>query len=338
MYKRIIVALDGSEYSLMGGKIALTVAQKFNSSMLAVHVYDGQIHSHRLREMEPVLPPLYQDKKTLEHVRQSHNELIYDGFKALSKGYMEAFEKDARNKDVEVEQLNREGRNYLELVKIAKDYKADLMVTGAYGLGMTQDCWLGSTAVRVLRLMACDTLIVRKELSNGNIMVGVDGSKEALKALAIATEWACCFEKSLQLVAAYDPYFHGSVFKAMAGALSQERQEQVGINKQKDLHDNIVDEGLGKLYRGFLEEALKHVHVNGIKVVSSLLRGKAYRAIADCADENNSDIIVVGKFGHHRDDLAQIGSNSENITRIAEANVLITGTGQTFSNRECKLE
>jgi nucleotide-binding universal stress UspA family protein len=237
---------------------------------------------------------------------------------------MESFEKDAGNKGVEVEQLYREGRNYLELVKIGKDYKVDLIVMGAYGLGITQDCYLGSTALRVLRSISCDTLIARKALSQGNVMVGIDGSKEALKALEIAYGWAQSFEKTLQLVAAYDPYFHGYIFKAMAGALSYERQEEVGIDKQKDLHDSIVDEGLGKLYQGFLDEAIKQLKNKGIEAVSSLRKGKPYRAIVDCASEKNSDIIVVGRYGHHRNDLAQVGSNSETITRITESNVLIT--------------
>ena len=111
----------------------------------------------------------------------------------------------------------------------------------------------------------------------------------------------------------------------MAGALSHERQEEVGINKQKDLHDSIVDEGLGKLYQGFLDKAIGQVNNKGIEAVGVLRKGKPYRAIVDCASEKNSDIIVVGKYGHHRDDLAQVGSNSETITRITETNVLITG-------------
>ena len=181
MYKRILVALDGSEYSLAGGNIALTLAQKFKSSMLAVHIYDGQIHSRRLREMEPVLPAQYQEKQTLEHVRQSHNELIYDGFKALSKGYMEEFEKNALNKGVVVEQVHREGRNYIELIKIAREYEVDLVVMGAYGLGITQDNFLGSTVIRVSRIAQCDTLITRKDFSQGYIMVGVDGSNHKIQ-------------------------------------------------------------------------------------------------------------------------------------------------------------
>jgi nucleotide-binding universal stress UspA family protein len=324
MYERIVVALDGSKYSLIGGDIALALAKKYESSIFAVHIYDGQIHSHRLREMEPVLPEQYQEKQTLERVRQSHYELIYDGFKALSKGYIEEFEKKALNKGLAIEQVYREGRNYLEIARIVEDYEADLMVMGAYGLGYTENGFLGSTAQRVLRFVECDTLIARRRLSQGHIMVGIDGSKDAFKALEKASEWSRCFKKHLHLVASYDPFFHSYIFKAMAGALSHKRQEEVGISKQKNLHDSIVDKGLGKLYQGFLDEAKQQVNENSIDTGTNLLKGKAYRTIVEYSEENNIDIIIVGRYGHHRSDLVRIGSNSETVTRIAHTNVLIT--------------
>ena len=100
MYRKILIALDGSKYSLFGGEIALEFSEKFKSEILAVHIYDGKIHSHRLREMEPDLPEKYQEEETLRHVRESHNELIYEGFKSLSKGYIEEFGKMAAEKGI----------------------------------------------------------------------------------------------------------------------------------------------------------------------------------------------------------------------------------------------
>jgi nucleotide-binding universal stress UspA family protein len=114
----------------------------------------------------------------------------------------------------------------------------------------------------------------------------------------------------------------------MAGALSAERQEDVGLNKQQSLHDNIVDEGLGKLYGRFLDAAAVHLNKTGVDYEKFLLKGKAYRILVDLAKDTTPDIIAVGRFGHHRDNLVQIGSNSEAIVRLANTNVLVTGAAE----------
>ena len=324
MYKNILVALDGSKYSLFGGDIALELSRIFNSNIIAVHIYDGKIHSHRLREMEPDLPEKFQKPETLQHVRDSHNELIYEGFISLSKGYIEEFEKKAAEKNIEITSLHKEGRNYSGILETAEENSADLIIIGAHGLGYVGDEYLGSTTARVLRNAACDILIARKEFSGGNVLVGLDGSPESKAALKIAISLSKGFEKELVLASAYDPFFHGTIFNVMAGALSQERQEEIGINKQQSLHDNIVDEGLGKLYKRFLDRAEAIAFESGIKPESVLLKGKAFTSIIVLSNSKNTDLIAAGRFGHHRDDRIKAGSNSEAVVRHAKTNVLIT--------------
>ena len=55
MYSTILVALDGSDHSLAGGDLAVALAQRVGSGILAAHVYDAAIHTTRFREMEPGL-------------------------------------------------------------------------------------------------------------------------------------------------------------------------------------------------------------------------------------------------------------------------------------------
>ena len=324
MYRKILVALDGSKYSLFGGEIALEFSVKFKSELIAVHVYDGNIHSHRLREMEPDLPEEYQKEETLRHVRESHNELIDEGFKSLSKGYIEAFENMAAEKGIDIHSLHREGRNYSGVLGIAQETDVDLIITGAYGLGYIADEALGSTATRVLRMATCDLLIARRSFSGGGILTGIDGSAKSLTALQRALAISKAFEKSLRIASAYDPFFHGTIFNVMADALSHERQEDIGLSKQQTLHDNIVDEGLGKLYRRFLDKAESIAVESGIVPEVHLLRGKTFAAVVDLSNQQKTDLIIAGRFGHHRDDQVMIGSNSEAIVRHAQTNVLIT--------------
>lgn len=323
MYAKILVALDGSKYSVVGGRIALDLAKRLGSEIIASHVYDAQIHSSRFQEMEPVLPSRYQDEDYLSDLRRSHDGLIFEGFDSLSRGYIEDFVSTAGKEGVFITEVHREGRNYAELIRIAEEQGANLIVMGAHGLGDAKDGILGSTALRVLRLASCDVFIARQMLRGGNVLVGIDGSQDALLSLRKAIIWSRSFGKNLKLAAAYDPKFHVQVFTAMADSLSPERQEEVGLSKQEELHKQIIDDGLGKLYKSFLDQALESCRQVKPMPEAVLLQGKAYKSLIDHAG-NDADLIVAGRFGHHRQEMVEIGSNSEALAQLAPTNVLIT--------------
>jgi nucleotide-binding universal stress UspA family protein len=134
MYKKILVSMDGSEHSITGGQIALVAAGDLGAEILACHIYDVRIHNRRLTEMEPMLPARYQKEEVLSQVRSAHKGLIVEGFEALSKGYMDGFLKTARDRGISVSQVHREGRNYVEILKLAQEEEVDLVVLGLSGL------------------------------------------------------------------------------------------------------------------------------------------------------------------------------------------------------------
>jgi nucleotide-binding universal stress UspA family protein len=330
MYKRILVALDGSGYSLTGGQIALAAAQQVGAEILACHIYDVRIHSTRLTEMEPMLPAKYQKKEILSQVRAAHKELIVEGFEALAQGYMDGFLETARDRRISASQIHREGRNYVEILRIAKEHGVDLLVVGALGLGAGQGDSMGSTSARVLTSTRCDVLIARRILGAGKVVIGIDGSREAMKAMEKAATWARILGKSLELVSVYDPFFHTQVFKTMSGALSPERQKEVGLAKQETLHEQLVDEGLGRLYQSFLDRALDKCRTLGVDAEAVLLKGKAYRALVDHDVNGGVDLMVLGRFGNHREESARIGSNSETASRLSKTNVLVVAAPESF--------
>ena len=341
MYKRVLIGLDGSDCSQSGGKIAISLASKLDAELIASHVYSSELHAQRFRDMEEGLPEKYQDGHVKKELRQSHDSLISEGFDALSQGYLESLVTEARQAGINVRPVATAGRNYVKLLELAKQIDADLIVLGAQGLGDIGDGRLGSTAARVLRHATCDVLIARNELNGDAITAGIDGSEFALSAAETARWWAKTLSVPFNLAAAYDPDFHTEVFQTMARSLPEERQKQVGLDKQEGLHDELINAGLAKLYRKFLDDALEHLGANG-NVESTLLTGKAYRAILDHAVQSQSGLVVVGRFGHHRQSESLIGSNAEIIAATCRQNVLVTHSPQLGtcdqSNREVHIE
>lgn len=323
MYATILLALDGSPDSRAGGSLALALARRLGSSLLCTHVYDAGIHESRFREMEPGLPERYQDPGYLRDLRSSHDSLIAEGFHALSRGYMEAFLREAAEAGVCASEEVAGGRNYVEILARARESGTDLIVLGASGLGRQGDDQLGSTALRVLRRAPCDVLLARSDC-RGGVLAGTDGSDGAVWAVRRAATWARTLHLPLHVAAAYDPAFHRHIFQTMAGSLAPERQREVGLERQEELHEELIDEGLGTLYRMFLEDAVKLASTSGVEPRADLLEGKGYRALVDHGAKIGAGLLVVGRYGHNREEISDIGSHAEAVARLARTNVLVT--------------
>jgi nucleotide-binding universal stress UspA family protein len=323
MYTTIVVALDGSEPSIRGGEIALAVARSCGARLLAAHIYGARLHGQRFRDMEPGLPDTYQQPEAMQRLRGSHDSLIEEGFQTLSVGFVEHFLAAAAEAGVEATPHVAEGRNYVGLLDLARREAADLLVLGATGLGALEDGLLGTTAARVLRAAPCDVLVARTELEGGGLLAGVDGSEAALAAVDRAAGWARALDRPLCLGAAYDPEFHKAVFRTLARALPPERHATVGLAEQEDLHDRIINDGLARLYGEFLTAAEARCPADLPSLETTLLQGKAYRALSDEAARTAAGLVVVGRFGHHREPAADIGATAEALARTSTTNVLV---------------
>lgn len=324
MYSRILVALDGSECSACGGRLALAAARTLGCELLACHVYGAELHSRRFGDMEEGLPAEYQQAEKLHELRDAHGSLILEGFRSLSQGYLEHYVTEARAAGASAQAVTAEGRNYEGILHLAGQRRADLIVLGAHGLGAIGDGLLGSTAAQVLRHACCDVLIARAAPADGAVLCGIDGSDAALAALRKAGVWARCLGGPVALAAAYDPQFHTAVFRAMGRSLSAQRQQEVGLAEQEDLHDKLINEGLAKLYQGFLDAAVGRAGAMGGRPSTHLLTGKPYRALVEAAEQTRADLLVVGRFGHHRRPISLLGTNAEAAVRMARGNVLVT--------------
>jgi nucleotide-binding universal stress UspA family protein len=325
MYQHILVALDGSAASGYAGQAAVELAAATGARVTACHVYGAQIHRHRFTDMEPGLPASYQAPETLSHLRLTHDQLIEEGFEALSTGYIEDFIVKAQHAGLSAQSATMEGRSFVGILHLAKSMKADLIVLGADGLGAVGNGLLGGTTTRVLQNAPCDVLIARQTPPAGPILTGVDGSEAALQAVDKAVALGRALQRPVHMAAVYDPDFHTHVFNVMAQSLSAQTQDQIGLDGQEQLHDEIINDGLGTLYQGFLEQARQRYRDNHVRLTHSLLTGKPYCALNTAADTQPPMMIVIGRHGHHRESVSRLGSNAEGLLRTTSANVLLVG-------------
>ena len=205
----------------------------------------------------------------------------------------------------------------------------DLLAVGAHGLGRQQFSQLGGVVARVLRGVEKDVLIVRdeKSLEGGRFLVCVDGSSYSYKAMKGALELAQTFGASLYVCSAFDVEYHHVVFHNIKDVLSYQASKVFKFEEQEELHNNIIDKGLLKLCQANLKRAeVMAQQFPDVPLKTQILIGKPFQVIMQWAEEVKPSLMVLARHGAHRIEGTDLGSQAENLVRLAPCNLLLTGT------------
>jgi nucleotide-binding universal stress UspA family protein len=205
----------------------------------------------------------------------------------------------------------------------------DVVVIGAHGLGRQPYSQLGGVAARSLRPIEKDVLIVRDDtpLAGGRFLVCVDGSSYSYKAMREALELAREFGGSLYVCSAFDVEYHHVVFGNIKDVLSAQAAKVFKFEEQEELHNNIIDKGLLKLCQANLKRAeVMAREFPEVPITTQILVGKPFQVVLQWVEEVKPSLLVLARHGAHRILDTELGSQAENLVRIAPCNVLLIGT------------
>jgi nucleotide-binding universal stress UspA family protein len=327
MYQKILAGLDGSAWSNYAIEAAVSLAQKNGlTQLIGCHVYAAELHRERFEQMEPGLPEQYQAEEKLNSLRGTHESLIPDGMVLISDSYLAPLLKKAQQQQINVSGLIPEGKNYAVLLKEISSHQPDLTILGAMGHGAVPEARLGSLTERVLLFRKTSDLLILRQpwvFKNRPVVVGIDGSQNSYLALTRAIQIAQAYQTTVEAVAVYDPFFHVGVFRVIADALPEADQKRFDFPAQEQLHDEIIDKGLEKLYREGLERGVLLAEQMGVKIRIEVIAGKVYPQLHHYAQMRNAGLIVVGQTGLHWDPISFIGSNTLQLARINNSNLLV---------------
>ncbi len=143
-----------------------------------------------------------------------------------------------------------------------------------------------------------------------SILVGTDGSDTAGKAVVHAVRMASALRARLQIVSAYEP-------------VPERRLRIERVHVPTDVQVNMREEVLA-----LLEAARQGAEAAGVARVETFARvGDAADAILDVAEEQVSDLIVVGNKGMAGATRFLLGSVPNKVSHHAPCSVLIVRTG-----------
>ena len=331
MFTKIYVPVDNSEYSNQAIEMALALAQPWHATIVGSHVYAAKMHDYRFKQMEYTLPEEYQDETELERQRKIHDSLITLGLQLISDSYLDVLKARCEELGVPFEAKTFDGKHYKVLADDITHGDYDLVVMGALGLGAVKDSQLGSVCERVVRRVQRDVLVVKhleQPVTGGDrILVGIDGSPQSFGGLKTALQLGKMLGKTVEAVSVYDPFLHYVAFNGIVDVLSEQAAKVFRFKEQEQLHEEIIDTGLAKIYQSHLEVARQIADEDGAEIQLTLLPGKAFEKVLQHARKVKPWLLVLGRIGiHSQPDDLDLGSNTENLLRLAPCHVLLSSS------------
>jgi nucleotide-binding universal stress UspA family protein len=146
-FTKILAPTDFSEDSKLALSYAITLAEKFSSEIIVVHV-DQPLAPVMVSELNPGL-----DVSTM-------NRIAEEG-RLMALKELDGATARLRESGVKARGLMRVGAPFLEIIHAAQGEAADLIVMGTHGRTGLAHVLMGSVAERVVNKAPCPVLTVR---------------------------------------------------------------------------------------------------------------------------------------------------------------------------------
>ena len=204
-----------------------------------------------------------------------------------------------------------EGDPREELVRLAEEWPADLIVLGARGLSAMAGLLLGSVSTALARHASCPVVVVKGSVrAVRRVLIGIDGSEAAQAAATFVARLPLAGDATVHLLGVVErPRYPSSAPAAAAGVLLAAIEQ-------------AVDERTAAL-RQALDRAAATLGPRAPRVERKVLVGDPVDAIVRAADTGTADLVVVGARGLGALKRLLLGSVSESVLRHAGCSVLI---------------
>ncbi len=139
MFKKMLVAVDGSTYAEHAVEYASMIAKKFGSELVLIHAVVNPIYAYEGIVISP----------SIERLEQAGKDILNRNLMIAEKAGVQA-----KTRLVVVHPAE-------EIAKVANEEGFDLLVVGSRGLSTVKAFLLGSISEKLSRLAKCPVLIVK---------------------------------------------------------------------------------------------------------------------------------------------------------------------------------
>ena len=284
---RVLLATDGSPEARAATEWLVTFPLPHGSVIRVLTVVS----------LDHARPAAFESAETYrDHVRVDSAAIADDARAKLTKRWA----------DVEVRVADGDARE--EIVRMADEWAAELVVVGARGLTPLKRALLGSVSTTVVRHVRCPVLVVRgRSAGVQRLVIGVDGSPDSFGAAAFVSALPLDPRTRVTLVGAVPP-------PPIAGT------PELGAAPV------FLDDLLAR-WRAETDRAMERVEADFTATVAAIERriivGHAGDEIVNAAQAIGADLIVIGARGLGTMGRLVLGSVSDYVLLHGECPVLV---------------
>ena len=289
--KRIVVGTDLSWYARRAETRAAMLARELGSAELdLVHVI-GSLALESLRHLL-TQPPEQTEQRLIDSAKEQIAKLAHEL---------------AEKHHIPVTPVIEIGRAHSEIVRHAEAIDAGLVVLGAHGGNFVHELFLGSTAEKVLRKLACPVLIVKREpqAPYQRILVPVDFSEPSRRAMEFALRIAP--RAHITVLHAFEVPYEAKL--RFAGASEETiRAYRAEAEAQADRA---------------MQQFISTLEATAGPLSDIVEFGPASAVIREKAEVLEPDLIVMGKHGQAAWEEMLLGSVTKQVILYASCDVLV---------------
>jgi nucleotide-binding universal stress UspA family protein len=139
--KKILIPTDGSEHSIRAAEYGISIAKTHDAQIMVVYV------------MDEVVIDRFSKVTEREHIEA---ELKADGQRHIN--FVLGL---AEKQGISGTSFLMKGRPFEQIVHLAKELNADIIVMGTYGRRGADRILMGSVAERVIHYASCPVLVIK---------------------------------------------------------------------------------------------------------------------------------------------------------------------------------
>lgn len=268
-FETIVLATDGSEFSESAEAVGLDLARRCGARLILARIIPTDTQHDALSP------------------RRSHEASV------TAQGDLDVLEKKAREQGLDALPILRHGVDrHQEIVNIAEEYKAGLIVIGRRDRNDLARLMVGDATRKVVGTAPCNVMVVPRgaQAPHRGLLVGTDGSELGDQAARAAIELAGYCQLPITIASV-----------AVPGQSDERRQE--GVDAIQRLQGEAREQGL--------------------TADATFEEGRAEVTLIDVARRDNRDLIIVGSHGRTGLKRLLMGSVSERVIGGADCPVLV---------------
>ena len=156
-----------------------------------------------------------------------------------------------------------------------------------------------------------------------SILLAVDSSDHANRGTSDAIELARLWGARITAAHVYAAKLHDHRFRQMEGGLPEQFREEEELERQRDVHDDLITRGLSIITDSYLDQSERECEEAGLEFVRRSLEGKNYREMTRETNSGPYDLLVMGSLGLGAVKGSRLGTVTSRVARRSDIDTLV---------------